>query len=323
MGKVVYFDSVGGPEVLIVGEQKEANPQDHEVLIKHTAIGVNFLDVQIRKGNYSNPNNSKICGSEAVGVIQKVGSKVEGFKVGQRVAYATSYTGAYAQYRCIDQKYLVAVPEYIEDQTAAACLLKGLVAHYLSRRVFIVQPGTAVLVHSAAGGVGHILSALCQSLGALVIGTIGREEKREIAKKTCHYIVNHNSEDWVEQVISYTKNIGVNAVYDSIGKKTFHRSLDCLMPAGIMVLYGQSSGPVSPLNLDILRKKSLFLTCPTLFDYKANKMELILSADEVFRLIQENIITPNVSSTFSLEQASEVHKLLESGTSVGSIVLVP
>ncbi|MBA8667021.1 quinone oxidoreductase [Holosporaceae bacterium 'Namur'] len=321
MGKFVYFDQVGTPEVLKIGEREEGEPLDNEVLLKHTAIGVNFIDVQTRRGSYN--STDPICGIEACGVIKKLGKKVEGFEIGQRVAYATVKSGAYSEFRCIDSKYLVAVPDHISDETIAASLVKGLTAHYLIRRVFLVREGVAVLIHSAAGGVGQILSAWCRHLGALVIGSVGSEEKKQIALKSCHYVVNHKTADWEKEVVKFTKNIGVNAVYDAIGKDTFYKSLDCLMTGGIMVYYGHASGLVEPLDLELLKKKSLFLTCPTLFDYKANKMELILSAEEVFEMITSKVLNINIAAKFPLSQAAEAHKLLESGASSGSIILIP
>ncbi len=323
MGKVVYFDQVGGPEVLKIGQRNEADPTENQALIRHTAIGVNFFDIQTRKGNYSTSEAQAICGIEACGVIEKLGSQVQGFEVGQRVAYATAGSGAYSEFRCIDTKYLVAVPNELDDKIVAASLVKGLTAHYLVRRVFLVREGIAVLIHSAAGGVGQLLSSWCKHLGALVIGSVGSEEKRSIALQNCHFVVNHKTDNWEKEVVEITKNIGVNAVYDSIGKDTFAKSLDCLMTAGIMVLYGRSSGTVPPLDLEIIRRKSLFLTCPVLADYKANRMELILSADELFDMIKNNTLKINISAEFPLSQAAEAHKLLESGTSTGSIILIP
>ncbi len=322
MPKAVFFQQYGGPDVLQVKDVPVSEPQNGEVLIRHKTIGVNFLDVQMRQGLYKS-GLPCIPGFEACGVIEKLGPQTEGFKVGERVAYATlPVPGAYQEMRCIDVQYLIKVPERIDDQTAAAVLLKGLTAHYLLRRVFIVRSGHAIVIHAAAGGVGRMMSRWANAQGALVIGTVGSDDKKQIADEAgCHLVVNHTDKEWPQQVRDFTQGIGVNAVYDSIGKDTFRQSLECLMTAGIMVSFGQSSGPIPPFDMALLRAKSLFLTAPKLFDYKTNRMELLLSADKVFDAVLQKVIIPFVYKTYPLIEAAAAHEALESRGTTGSLVL--
>jgi NADPH2:quinone reductase len=325
MGKLVFFDQTGEPSVFKVGTANKSEPKSDEVLIRQTAIGVNFFDALVRQGKYPQyiSQGQNICGTEACGIIEKIGTNVQGFDLGQRVAYATTSPGAYQEFRCVNAKHLVTVPEGISDKMVVACLAKALTAHYLAFRVYIVRSGVAVLIHSAASAVGQLLAQWCNNLGAVVIGTVGSEHKREVALQGCHYVFNYKTEEWVGKVKEITKGVGVNVVYDSLGAATFNKSLDCLIPIGLMVLYGQSSGPVAPIDPQLLWKKSLFLTCPSLFEYKKNRMELILSANEVFKNIIDGKLKINIAAEFPLEQAAEAHMLLETGTSTGSIILVP
>ncbi|MBS0236711.1 MAG: quinone oxidoreductase [Proteobacteria bacterium] len=323
MNKVVIFKEAGEPKVLHLHEMPMPEPKAGQVLVRQTRIGVNFIDVQMRKGTYPVHNFPCIPGFEACGVVEKLGKDVTGLRVGDRVAYATSpEPGAYQHYRAIDRKYLLNVPNNLEDKVVAATLLKGLTAHYLLRRVFVVRKGHAVLIHAAAGALGQIMARWANLEGALVIGTVGSDEKKHIAERAgCHFVVNYSQSHWHEQVLEFTKGIGVNAVYDSIGHDTFRHSLQCLMPAGIMVSFGYASGMVEHVSINMLRERSLFLTTPKLFDYTSQRAALVLAADEVFDAIAKKIIVPHVHKVYHLSEAASAHADLESRKVNGSLVL--
>jgi NADPH2:quinone reductase len=324
MPRAIAFEQPGSYSVLKLIDVQVPKPGPKEAKIKQKAIEVNFLDIYHRSGLYELPDNVKIPGISAVGVIEEIGSEVEGFKVGDRVGYATAPSGAYCDSRCISAELLFHIPKEIPDVVAAACLVKGMTAHYLATRVFIARPGVAVLVHAAAGGVGQMLSKWCNNAGAFVIGTVGSDIKKQTAYDSgCHEVINYSSQDWPAKVREATKGYGVNAVYDSVGKVTFDGSLECLMNFGILVLYGNSSGMVDQLEIKKLAGKSLFFTRPSLFHYKKNRMELILSASELFQNLISGSITARVQAELPLESAAEAHKMLESRNTAGSIVLVP
>lgn len=325
MSLAVVFDQPGDASVLQARDIPDRNPTENEVLIRHTAIEVNYIDVYHRKGFYQLSSNPKVPGVSAIGKIVALGEKVEGFMVGQKVGYATAHMGgAYSRQRCIDSSFVFDVPIDIDDRVAASCLVKGMTAHYLSHRVYIVRPGHGVLIHAAAGGVGQLLAQWCNAMGAYVIGTVGSEEKLQIARDNgCHIAINYNKPDWVAQVKAATKGFGVNAVYDSIGQATFDGSLECLMPMGIMVSYGASSGAVQNIDLSKIGAKSLFLTRPSLFDYKSDRMELVLSAQEIFTNVFDQTLKPTIFAEFPLSQAAMAHELLESRKATGSIILIP
>lgn len=325
MSLAIVFEQIGGPSVLQAKDVPDRKPNDNEILIRHTAIEVNYVDIYHRTGLYQLPGEPKIPGVSAVGIIVELGDKVEGFTVGQKVGYATSPNGgAYCKQRCIDASYVFNVPVEIDDKIAAASLVKGLTAHYLSHRTYIVRPGYAVLIHAAAGGVGQLLAQWCNSMGAFIVGTVGSDEKKQIALDSgCHAVVNSRMEDWPAQVRAATKGYGVHAVYDSIGKATFEGSISCLMPMGIMISYGSSSGPLGSIDSNLISEKSLFFTRPSLFHYKRERKELVLSALEVFTNVLDGTLRPNVYAEFPLSQAVQAHELLESRKATGSIILVP
>lgn len=324
MGLVVVCEKVGGPEVLKAVQQPEPELHASEVLIEQKAIGVNFLDTLIRSGKRSLLQFPAVLGLEASGIIRKLGSEVKGFEVGQRVAYCTAPIGAYCQYRAIDSEYLVDVPDALDDKVVASSFLKGMTAHYLATRAYLVQSGKGVLIHSAASGVGQFLASWCNAAGAFIIGTVGDDSKKQVALDAgCHKVYNYKSEDWVQGVLDETKGIGLNVVYDSLGAAVFNNSFKCLMPMGIMVAYGQSSGPVGPVDLSLLREKSLFLTVPTIYHYKKYRMELVLTTHEVFAKLLNGGFRPNIAEEFQLHEAAKAHTLMESGKTSGSIILVP
>lgn len=313
----------GGPEQLKWEETPRPQPREKEVLIRHEAIGLNFIDVYHRTGLYPSPLPFT-PGSEGAGLVEAVGPGVEFFSVGDRVAYAKGPLGSYSLYRTIGEENLVKIPEGISSEYAAASLLKGLTAHYLLRRTFDVRPGFTILVHAAAGGTGLILCQWAKALGARVIGATSSLEKAELAKAAGADEVLHYSEDWVARLRELTGGKGCNVVYDSVGKDTFLKSLDCLAPFGLMVSFGQSSGPVPPFDISLLvQKGSLYLTRPSLKDYKMDRKEYILGAGEFFDLMLKGIIKITIGQSFYLSDASSAHRDLESRKTTGSTILIP
>ena len=325
MAHAIIVDSHGDAEKLKYAQVTDSKPNSGEVRLKHTAIGVNFIDVYHRTGLYGT-NVPFIPGVEACGIVEEVGPNVGGLQVGDRVAYGTAINaqGAYSTHRNIDANLLIKVPADISDEVAAAIMVKGMTAHYLIRRTYVVGPGANILVHAAAGGVGTYLCQWASYSGCNVIGTVSTAEKAKWASENgCAYPLNVKSEDWPEQVKAITGGLGVGVVYDSIGKDTFLRSFDCLMPLGLMVSYGQSSGPVPPFDLSVLAKGNFFLTRPTLGFYKGDRNELILSGMELFEAVRLGAIAPKITQKIPLKDAAEAHRLLESRQTMGSIILVP
>jgi NADPH2:quinone reductase len=292
--------------------------------VRHTAIGVNYIDVYDRTGLYPTELPSGL-GREAAGVITALGRKVRGFRVGDRVAYVTPKPGAYSEIRNVAAERLVKVPKGIADEQAAALMLKGLTAHYLLRRTYRVASGDSILVHAAAGGVGLILCQWAKALGARVIGVVGSESKAELARKHgCKLVLISGRDEIVPSVRKFTKGQGVAAVYDSVGKDTFIESLDTLRPLGTMVTYGNASGPppaISPLELS--RRGSLFLTRPTLFHYIATREALDSAARELFAAVKKKAIKVLIGQTYPLADAAESHRDLEARRTTGSTVLIP
>ena len=292
-----------------------------EVLVKHTAIGVNYFDVCFRKDQYKISKTPAILGMEAVGIIEKVGSGVTDFKVGERVAYATAGSGSYAEKRAVNQHYLINPPDNISDTVVAGSLLKGLMAHALLHRVYVSVRAKKILVHSAAGGVGHILCQWAKYLGLEVIGTVGSDEKKSAAQGFgCEHVINYEKENLVEAVAKVTNHHGVGLVYDGVGKTTLGKSLECLWPMGMCVSYGEASGNTDALDLNRLVSNSLYITRPTLALYKANRIELTLSANEVFAAIEKGIVKPQIK-TYLFADVAKAHKDLESRKTIGSLVL--
>lgn len=313
----------GGADALRLDEVAVPDPGPGEVLIRQTAIGVNFLDVYQRRGVYS-IKMPFIGGNEGVGVVEAMGSDVAGLKVGDRVGYAM-VIGAYADHRLIAADRVVPIPEGIDDVTAAAALLKGMTAEYLLHRTIKIAPGQTILVHAAAGGVGQILCQWANALGATVIGTVGSSEKAEIAAaKGCHHVINYRSEPFVERARAITGARGVDVVYDSVGADTFIGSLDAVRRRGMVITFGQSSGNVPEISPLILsRKGSLYLTRPTIADYIADRGELLESAARLFAAIASGTIRIRVDRTLPLADAADAHRVLEGRQTKGSLVLIP
>lgn len=318
----IRVNETGGPDKLSWEKMAIAMPGPNEVLVRNTAIGINFIDTYHRSGLYPVPLPFT-PGSEGAGIVEAVGAKVRGFKRGDRIAYADPI-GAYAEMVVRPQDRLVKIPKGIKDKTAAALLLKGMTAEYLLRRTYKVKKGNVILVHAAAGGVGQILCQWAKYLGATVIGTVGSEEKVKIARKAgCKYVIVTSRESFPEQVKRITKGKGVPVVYDGVGKDTFEGSLDCLTPRGLMVSYGSASGAVEPISIGILAKKgSLYVTRPTLYTYIATRAELTKSAQAVFAMVKKGVLKVSINQTYSLKNAAQAHRDLEARKTTGSSVFV-
>jgi NADPH2:quinone reductase len=324
MSKAIRLEQNGGPEVLKLESVELSPPAPDEIQIRHTAIGVNFIDVYDRTGLYP-MQLPGVLGREAAGVVQAMGRKVKGFRKGDRVAYVHSKPGAYAEERNIPADRAVKIPAGISDQIAAAVMLKGLTAQYLLRRTYRVQKGDAILVYAAAGGVGTILTQWAKSLGAIVIGIVSSKEKAELARKNgCKHVLISGQDEIVESVRKLTKGKGVSVVYDSVGKDTFMQSLDCLKPLGMMVSYGNASGPAPAIAPSELAKRgSLFLTRPTLFSYVSSREETVAAAKELFAVVKSKKVKVRIGQTYALADAAQAHTDMEARKTTGSTVLLP
>lgn len=324
MVKAITVHELGGPEVLKWEDVEVGEPGDGEILVKHKAIGVNFIDVYYRKGVYQAQKLPFIPGREAVGVVTAVGPGLTGRQVGDLVAYAGNPMGSYAEEQILPANQVVPFPSTIDPILGAALMLKGMTVQYLLRSCFKVEPGHTILVHAAAGGVGSLLCQWGKALGATVIGTVSNEEKAaQAAEDGCHYPIIYTQENFVERVKEITKGQGVPVVYDSVGKDTFQGSLECLASRGYMVSFGQSSGMVDPVPMSVLAPKSLFLTRPSLMHYTATREELLRCAGEVFAAVANGVLKVRVTKTYPLSEAAKAHADLEARKTRGSIVLIP
>ena len=323
MTHAIRFHKTGGPEVLVWEEVKVGKPGAGEARIRHTAVGLNFVDIYNRAGVYPAPLPSGL-GSEGAGVVEEVGSGVTDLKPGDRVAYGSSPLGAYAEERLIPADRLIKLPDGIDDKTAAAMMLKGLTAQYLIRQTYRIKAGETILLHAAAGGVGLILGQWAKHLGVTVIGTVGSDEKAKLAQAHgCAHTINYAREDFVKRVDELTGGKKVPVVYDSVGKDTFMKSLDCLAPLGYLVLFGASSGNVDPLNLGLLAQKgSLYVTRPTLNTYGAKRENLVAMAKELFDVVRSGAVKIEVRQTYPLKDAARAHADLAARKTTGSTVLV-
>ena len=321
--KAVRVHKTGGPEVMQLEDVELPPPGPDQIRIRHTVIGVNFVDTYHRSGLYNLPLPMTL-GSEAAGRVESVGENVRTLKVGDRVAYCM-VRGAYAEAANIPAWNAVKLPPSVSDEMAAASLLKGLTARYLLKATYQVKRGETILFHSAAGGVGLIACQWAKHLGARVVGTVGSEEKAALAKANgCDVVLNVRNDDWVKQVRELTGGAGVPVVYDSIGKDTFMRSLDCLQVRGLLVYFGNSSGAVPPFDPLILSGKgSLYLTRPTLASYMRNAEELKETADDLFEAIASGAVKVSVNQRFKLADARASHEALHSRATTGATVLLP
>ncbi|PLP58893.1 quinone oxidoreductase [Mesorhizobium loti] len=325
MNKAVRIHAHGGPEALVYEDADPGQPGPGQILVRHTAIGLNFIDIYFRTGLYPAPNGLPLIpGGEAAGVVLELGEGVEGLEQGDRIAYAIN-TGAYAEQRVIAADRVVKIPDGISDEQAAGMMLKGMTAEYLLRRTFKVGQGDTILYHAAAGGVGLILGQWAKHLGATVIGTAGSTEKAELAKAHGYdHVIDYRKQDFVAEVARLTDGRKCDVVYDSIGKDTFPGSLDCLRPLGTFVSFGQSSGPIPPFNIALLSQKgSLFATRPTLFVYNARREDLETSAKALFDVVLKGIVEIKINQTYALKDAGRAQADLEGRKTTGTTVLVP
>jgi NADPH2:quinone reductase len=325
MSKAIQIAAHGGPEALQYVDVDPGRPGKGEVLIRHTAIGLNFIDVYYRTGLYAAPNGLPLIpGGEAAGVVLELGEGVSDLKVGDRVAYAVGL-GSYCEQRTIAAEKLVKIPEGVTDEQAAGMMLKGMTAEYLLRRTFKVKPGDTILYHAAAGGVGLILGQWAKHLGATVIGTASSVDKIALAKAHgFDHVINYRDRDFVAEVKEITGGKLCDVVYDSVGKDTFPGSLDCLKPFGLFASFGQSSGPIPPFNLSILAQKgSLYATRPTIFAYNAKREALVASAEALFDVVSKGIIKIKINQRFALKDAGQAHADLEARKTTGTTVLLP
>lgn len=321
----VQIHRTGGPEVLTYEEYDPGVPGPGEVRIAHEAIGLNFIDVYHRTGLYPLPALPAVLGLEGAGIVESIGEGVTEFAQGDRVAYAGVPPGAYAEIRCIPAHRLVKLPEAISTREAAAMMLQGMTARYLLRGCFPVKAGSTILIHAASGGVGSILCQWASHLGATTIGTVGSKEKAKTAEKNgCMHTILYRDEDFVARVKEITKGRGVDAVYDSVGQATFLQSLDCLRPMGTMVSFGQSSGPIKPLDVGLLGAKgSLFLTRPSLMQYTARREDLLEHAADLFGAVIAGAVKINIMQEYRLKDAALAHCDLELRKTTGSTILLP
>jgi len=323
MANAVRYHKQGGPEVLQFEEVQVGDPGPGQVRIRHTAIGVNFVDTYQRSGLYP-MQLPQVAGNEGAGVVEAVGPGVSELKAGDRVAY-TGLPGSYCEARLVPADRMVKLPQGISDEQAASMMLKGLTVHYLIHTTYPVKKGETVLWHAAAGGVGLIACQWLKALGVTTIGTAGSEEKMALAKAHgAEHVMNYSKENFVERVKTITAGKGVPVVYDGVGKATWEGSLDCLRPRGLMVSFGNASGPVAPVNLGILSTKgSLYVTRPTLATHIASRADLVERSNSLFDVVQAGKVKIETTARYKLAEAQQAHRDLEGRKTTGSVVLVP
>ncbi|MSR00619.1 MAG: quinone oxidoreductase [Gammaproteobacteria bacterium] len=324
MSKAIRVHAIGGPETMKYEEHSPGEPSEGEVQLRHTAIGLNYIDVYDRIGLYPMPMPA-ILGREGAGVVVSLGAKTKGFRKGDRVAYVHTVPGSYCQLRNVPSSRLVKIPKSISDSQAAALMLKGLTAQFLLRRTYRVKRGDWVLIHAAVGGVGLILCQWAKALGAKVIGVVGNKQKVSLAKKNgCLHVLVRDRDVISQSVRSLTKGVGVAVVYDSVGKDTFIESLDSLAPMGMMVSYGNASGAPAPIApVELAKRGSLFLTRPSLFNYISKRKDLESGARELFSIIATKKVKLRIGQRYALADAAKAHRDLEDRKTTGSTVLMP
>ena len=324
MTRVVKIEKTGGPEVLKLETIKLKKPAPEEVTIEHKAIGLNFIDTYHRSGLYPIEMPSGI-GGEGSGLIKEIGSKVQGFSVGDKVAYAGAPLGAYSSARNYPTKNLVKIPDGIGYEVAATLMTKGLTAYYLLFKTYAVSSNETLLFHAAAGGVGQIFCQWAKSLGCKVIGTVGSDEKINIAKKNgCDFVINYSKDDFAKKVLELTKEKGVPVVYDGVGKNTFHKSIECLKTRGMMISFGNASGSLE--NIDVkksIQPKGLYFTRPAMWHYLSTKNEMQDGADKIFEAVQLGKIKVEIFKKYRLDEAVQAHKDLESRKITGPAIIIP
>jgi len=324
MPKAIRIMRTGGPEVMEYVDVEVGEPAAGEARVRQQACGLNYIDVYFRTGAYPQPLPAGL-GMEGAGVVEAVGDGVTHIKPGDRVAYAARPPGAYAEVRNMPAAGLVKLPDAIGFDTAAAMMLQGLTVQYLFNRTYPLRGGETILFHAAAGGVGLIACQWARAMGVTMIGTVGSDEKGELAKAHgCTHVINYNKENFVERVKELTGGRGVPVVYDSIGKDTFTGSLDCLAPLGMMVSFGSASGPVAPFSLQELASRgSLFITRPSIFNYTAKREDLDAMAADLFRMVENGKVKIEINQRYALKEVAQAHKDLESRKTTGSTILIP
>ncbi len=324
MAKSIIIKKNGGPEVLEIQDVEVKTPGPDEIKVTNLAIGLNYIDTYHRSGLYPLPLPSGI-GLEAAGKVDEVGSNVTEFSKGDNIAYAAMPIGAYSQQRIIPEKIAVKLPEWISHKLAATLMTKGLTTNYLLTKTYKLKHNETILFHAAAGGVGQIFAQWAKSIGAKVIGTVGSDEKIEIAKANGYEnVINYSKDDFTKEVMKLTNNNGVSAVFDGVGKNTFKGSIACLKPKGMMVSFGNASGPLDPVNVTKdIQSKSLFLTRPTISHYFSNRNEIQKGADEIFEKIKFGMIKIKIFKEYKLDEAKKAHEDLESRKLTGPAILIP
>ncbi len=323
MNYAIQIEKTGGPEQMHRVETETREPVSGEVLIRHTAIGLNFIDTYHRSGLYT-IELPAVLGQEASGVIEAVGKNVQNFQVGERVVYATGPMGSYCMKRCYPAEKLVKLPDGISDKQAATVMLKGMTAEYLLNRTAQLKPGDTILLHAAAGGAGLLVLQWAKHLGCTVIGTVGDAKKAELVKSFgCDHVILYRTEDVARGVMDITNGVGVPVVYDSVGQSTFQGSLDSLSPRGLFVSWGQASGPIPDLNLRVFAPKCLYFTRPSLFAYTSTRKELENCAKALFEMLSGGHIKSEVRQTYPLGDAEQAHRDLETRKTVGATLLLP
>lgn len=323
MSLAIRFHKTGGPAVLAADDIDPGTPGPGEIRVRHTAIGLNFIDTYHRSGLYPVAGLPAIPGLEAAGVIEAVGDGVTDLRIGDRICYGTGPLGAYAEIRVMPADKVLRTPDFLSDEDAASIMLQGLTVQYLIRQIFPLRRGDTILVHAAAGGVGLILCQWASALGAQVIGTVGSEDKARLAREHgCHHTILYRDTDFVGAVKDITGGAGVPVVYDGVGKDTWDGSLDCLARRGLMVSFGNASGPVEAFApAQLAAKGGLFLTRPSLMHYTATRAELLAAAHDLFKALESGAVRTNISQRFPLAEARAAHEALESRKTTGSTVL--
>lgn len=324
MPRAIRIHEAGGPEVMRLEDIDVAAPRADQVQVRHTAIGLNFIDVYDRSGLYPHVMPAGL-GREAAGVVAAVGKKARGVRVGDRVAYVLATPGTYCELLNVAAERVVKIPAGVSDDQAAVLMLKGMTACYLLRHTYRVKSGDVIVVHAAAGGVGLLLSQWGRALGAHVIGIVGSDEKARLARKNgCKHVLVRGREDIAARVKKLSKGLGAHVVYDAVGKDTLFESLDCLRKRGLLVSYGSASGPVAPFSMaELVKRGSLFVTRPTLFDYTASRAELDSLARETFAVFKKKLVKIQIQQRYKLADAAQAHRDLEGRKTTGASVLIP
>ncbi|KAL7611860.1 uncharacterized protein LOC111889955 [Lactuca sativa] len=324
MVKAIRVHEHGGPEVLTWEDVEVPDPKEGEIRLKQKAIGINFLDVYMRRGHYPQPVPFT-PGMEGAGVVTAVGAGVTSCKVGDVVAYASGQVGSYAEERILPADQAVPVPSSVDPVEAAAVIFKGLTAYVMIHRAFKVEPGHTILVHAAAGGVGYLICQWASAIGATVIGTVSTKEKAVQAKEDgCEHVILYKDEDFVKRVMEITSGKGVDVVFDAVGKDTFNGSLECLKTRGYMVVYGTASGEPEPISVTKLAPRSIYLTFASLGEYiGGNREHLLIAAEALYSNVAKGVLKVRLNHKYPLSQATQAHIALESRKTTGSVVLIP